>query len=477
MKIAIFALSGSYSHTNLAIRCLRPPLLKKGFDVALIEGTLGDADSRLLDLLVAARADVYGFSCYIWNIDTMLRLASDIKKLLPDTSVVLGGPEVMFDTERFTPLPFVDHIVCGEGEHAFCELCETLRDEKKPARVIRVSDMSLTDGILYSPDEPHRRLMYYESSRGCPYNCAYCLSSARKGVVAKSAEAALAELYEFEKFDDDIIIKLVDRTFNFDIKRANAIWRGLLNGKYTKKYHFEICASLLDGESFEILEKFPKGKIQLEVGLQSTNKKALAASARHIDPDSVLSACKRIKNMGNIHVHLDLICGLPGDSFSDVAKAFDEAFECCSLLQVGFLKLLHGTALRRDAEKLGIKYRDHAPYEVLCTNEISYDELRRLHEISDVLERFYDSGNFEKTLNYALSLTRSPFLFFSGLCDFIAKEDGRPIRRIGQNDACRLLFSYVKRAFCADEDKLEALIHEDFSKNEVRRAPRLKGNG
>ena len=477
MKIALFAINGSYSHTNLAIRCLRAPLVKRGFDVALIEGTLGDTDSRLLDLLFAERADVYGFSCYIWNIDEILRLASDIKKLLPNSAIVLGGPEVMFDTERFSSLPFVDHIVCGEGERAFCELCEALSREKKPERVIRSSDMSLTDGILYSADEPHRRLMYYESSRGCPYNCAYCLSSATRGVMAKGADQALAELYEFEKFDDDIIIKFVDRTFNFDIKRANVIWRGLLDEKYTKKYHFEICASLLDEESFEIFKKFPKGKIQLEVGLQSTNKKTLAASARHIDPSAVLAACKRIKSMSNIHVHLDLICGLPGDGFSDVASAFDEAFCCCSLLQVGFLKLLHGTSLRRDAERLGIKFRDHAPYEVLSTNDISYCELRKLHEISDVLERFYDSGKFAGTLDYALSLTDSPFSFFSRLCDFISKEDGRPIRRIGQNDACRLLFSFIKRAFLADEDKLEALIHEDFSKNEVRRAPRLKGNG
>lgn len=477
MKAVLFALNGSYSHTNLAIRCLRAPLAARGFDVALVEGTLGDTDSRLLDLLFAERADVYGFSCYIWNIDAMLRLASDIKKLLPNAAVVLGGPEVMFDTERFSALSFVDHIVCGEGERVFCSLCEAIKNGEKPERVIRSNDMSLTDGILYSPEEPHRRLMYYESSRGCPYNCAYCLSSATRGVAAKDARQTLAELYEFEKFDDDITVKLVDRTFNFDKKRANEIWRGLLDEKYTKKYHFEICASLLDDESFEIFEKFPKGKIRLEVGLQSTKKETLAATSRHIEPKAVLDACKKIKDMGNIHVHLDLICGLPGDGFFDVASAFDEAFGCSSLVQVGFLKLLHGTALRRDAEKLGIKYRDHAPYEVLATRDISYEELRKLHEISDVMERFFDSGKFEGTLEYALSLSDSPFAFFSGLCDFIESEDGRPIRRIGQNDACRLLYSYVKNEFCADEDRLEALIHDDFSKNEVRRAPRLKGNG
>ena len=475
MKVALFALGASYSHTNLAIRCLRPHLIEAGFEVSLIEGNLGDTDGRLLDMLYSEKADIYGFSAYIWNISRMLTLASDLKTLCPKAKTVFGGPEVSYEAERFDGSDFIDHIICGEGELAFCELCISLRDKKEMPRVIARQKAWLTEGILYSPDEPHKRLMYYESSRGCPYSCAYCLSSASRGVIAKSAEQTLSELYEFERFDGDVIIKLVDRTFNFDISRANEIWRGLLDGKYTKKYHFEICASLLNEESFKILSCFPKGKIQLEVGLQSTNEKTLALSARHIDPKKVLSACRRVCDMGNIHLHLDLICGLPGDRFEDIKNAFDRAYFSCSLLQVGFLKLLCGTALRRDAEKLGIRYRAEPPYEVLFTNELSYTELRRLHEISDLVERLRDSEKFELSLEYILSLCPSPFGFFEGFADHIAKKDGRPIRKIGQNDAFSLLYGYACELDGIDPSVLEEKLHKDFSAHEVRRAPDFGG--
>jgi radical SAM superfamily enzyme YgiQ (UPF0313 family) len=469
MKVVLFALNGSYSHTNLAIRCLRPPLEAGGFDVRVAEGNLRDTDGTLLDMLVSEGGDVYGFSCYIWNIDATLSLASDLKKLLPNAKIVLGGPEVSYDAERFDSLGFVDHIVCGEGEEAMAALCCDLRDGKIPPRVIKSTAHGLTEGILYREGETDRRLFYYESSRGCPYSCAYCLSSATSGVVAKPAEQTLAELYEFERFEGDITVKLVDRTFNFDRKRANAVWRGLLDEKYTKKYHFEVCASLLDGESFELLSRFPEGKVQLEVGLQSVNAATLASCARHIDPEAVLSACRRITDVGNVHLHLDLICGQPGDSFESVGEAFDRAYYACSMLQVGFLKLLRGTALRREADSLGIKYRDRAPYEVLSTPDIGYFELRRLHEISDLLERYRDGGAFKATLDYGISLAGSPFGFFCGLERHIAERDGRPIRKIGQNDAYRLLYSFVSTLGGCDADRLDALLHEDYARSEVRR--------
>ena len=474
MKVALFAVNASYSHTNLALRCLRAPLLDAGHEVVLIEKNASDTDSALLDALIFSEADVYGFSCYIWNIDKMLALGASLKKLCPKAKIIFGGPEASFDTERLEAYPFIDCVICGEGEAAFANVCGAIREGKAIEKIICAERYGLSDGILYDPDEEYRRLVYYESSRGCPYSCAYCLSSATRGVIAKSAEQTLAELYEFEKFDGDITVKLVDRTFNFNAARANTIWRGLLDPKYTKKYHFEVCASLLDEESFEILSKFPKGKLQLEVGLQSTNEKTLAVSARHIKPDAVLAACRRVLAVGNVHLHLDLICGLPGDTYGDIAAAFDEAYSACSLLQVGFLKLLRGTPLRDNAEKLGIVYRDEPPYEVLCTRDISYAELRRLHEISDILERYRDSEKFELSLSYILEFFESPFKFFEGLLDYIAEHDGRQIRKIGQNDAYRHLFAFAASTAGIDESKLDALLHEDFSRYEIRRAPNFK---
>ncbi len=465
MKVALFAVAGSYSHTNLAIRALRRPLVDAGFCVSLVEATLGDTDAALTDALIAERADIYGFSCYIWNIKRMLAAAADLHTLRPEAKIVFGGPEVSFEPERFDDCDFIDCIICGEGERAMAEVCCAFRDGKTPPRMIRSNGITLTDGILYSPFEPRKKLMYYESSRGCPYSCAYCLSSATKGVRAKSVEQTLAELYEFEKFDGDAVIKLVDRTFNFDNKRANAILFGLLDEKYTKEYHFEVCAQLFDEESFGLISKFPEGKLRLEVGLQSTNEKTLAACARHIDPEAVLAACKRIKETSKATLHLDLICGLPNDTLADIADAFDRAYFVCDELQVGFLKLLHGTALRENAEKLGIKYRSEPPYEVLSTNELSYEELRRLHEIADLTERF-DAAKFSRTLPYLLSVS-SPFALFDGLREHIEKNDGRKIRRIGQSDAFSLLYSYGI-SLGADEDRLSSKLHADFSEHEVR---------
>ncbi|MBE6600732.1 MAG: DUF4080 domain-containing protein [Ruminococcaceae bacterium] len=464
MKVALFAVAGSYSHTNLSIRALRPPLIGAGFDVALIEATLGDTDASLTDALIAENADIYGFSCYIWNIKKMLSAAADLRALRPDAKIIFGGPEVSFDPERFDDCSFVDCIVCGEGERAMTEVCSAFRDGATPPRIVISNESTLTDGILYSPDEPRKKLMYYESSRGCPYSCAYCLSSRARGVKAKSVEQTLSELYEFEKFEGDAVVKLVDRTFNFDNRRANEILRGLLDEKYTKEYHLEVCAPLFDEESFELISKFPEGKLRLEVGLQSTNKKTLALCARHIDPEAVLTACRRIVATSKATLHLDLICGLPGDTLSDIANAFDRAYFACSELQVGFLKLLHGTALRRDAERLGIKHRSEPPYEVLATNELSYEDLRRLHEISDLTERF--GSKFSRTLPYLLSLT-TPFAFFDGLRQHIEATDGRKIRKIGQSDAFSLLYTYGI-SLGADEETLSSDLHADFSEHEVR---------
>ena len=342
MKIALVALNGSFSHTNLAIRCLRDALEQKGFPVTLSEHTVKDRTAHVLEALYRIDADVYGFSCYVWNIEGMLSLAESLHALLPKARIVLGGPEASYAVERFTDLSYVDAVVCGEGETVMTELCSLWREGKEAARVLYglPADNDLPSGILYRTDESTGRLLYYESSRGCPYNCAYCLSSATRGVRMKSVEQTLSELEAFEHLPGKgQIIKLVDRTFNADVKRANAIWRALLEDRFTKTYHFEICATLLDEESFAILSRFPKGKIQLECGLQSTDPETLAAVSRHVDPVRVLENVRRIHRMGNIHVHLDLIAGLPYEDYDRFARSFDDAYGSSDMLQLGFLKL------------------------------------------------------------------------------------------------------------------------------------------
>ena len=234
-----------------------------------------------------------------------------------------------------------------------------------------------------------------------------------------------------------------------------------------------MCASLLNEESFEILSRFPRGKVQLEAGLQSTNEKTLSSVARHQDVKATLESCKRIKKKGNVHVHLDLIAGLPYEDYSSFKKSYNDAYFCCDQLQLGFLKLLFGTALRRDAKKYGYKFLSEPPYTVLCNDYISYTELRRLDTIADLTDRYYNSGHFEQTLDYAVRFAISPFDFYEGLADFLEKNDGRSIRKIGQNDAYALLFTYASSFEGIDCDTLESALHSDYAKYEVRRPPRL----
>lgn len=471
MKILLFALNGSYSHTNLAIRCLRSPLLRADFEVVTVEKNLKDRRDDILQELYRARADVYGFSCYIWNITEMLSLAEDLKALLPDCKIVLGGPEVSFDTERFDAMPFIDHIVCGEGEEVFLSLC---RGEVTDRVLYGESPAVMRDeGILYGDDYAAGEMLYYESSRGCPYRCAYCLSSAMHGVRAKTVEQTMADLLAFERLEKPIkVIKFVDRTFNFDKKRASAIWSALADEKYTKTYHFEICASLLDEESFAVLARIPKGKIQLEIGLQSTNERTLGEVSRHIDAAAVIAATERIHKMGNIHVHLDLIAGLPYETYERFKKSFNDAYFCCDMLQLGFLKLLHGTTLRRDAEKYGMVYMAKPPYTVLATADMSRDELYRLSQIADLLDRYYSSGSFARCLAVGVAAAPSPFDFYDGLLSYLEATDGRSVRKLSQTDAFRVLYGYVATFLEAEAlAAFEDAMHADFSAREARKLP------
>ncbi len=477
MKVVLFGLNGSYSHTCLAIRCLRAPLEKAGYDVKLCEYNLRDMNSAILSHLVAEKADIYGFSCYIWNIASMLDIAADLKSLCPKVKIIFGGPEVSFACDRFD-FDFIDYIIRGEGEDAIVKICDAVKNGTHIERIVDggVPALMNDEGILYRENDfENGAMLYYESSRGCPYKCSYCLSSAYEGVRFKSAEQTIADLKEFEKPAAKIkIIKFVDRTFNFNIKRANEIWRALLSEEFTKNYHFEVCADLLNDESFEIFGQMPKGKIQLEVGLQSTNSKTLETVSRHLDAEKIIAACAKIKALGNIHVHLDLIAGLPYEDMASFKRSFDEAYFACDMLQLGFLKLLYGTEMRNKADEYGFVASKKAPYTVLKTNWMSFEELSTLAQLADIMDRYREGGGFEASLEYALSGVASPFDFYLGLHDFIAEHDGRSIRKISQNDAYALLYRYIAIVYPEKEADFSRLLHEDYARKQVRKPPRFK---
>lgn len=474
MKIQLFTLNASHAHSSLALRCLRDALEEEGFRADILEATLKERSHTVLARLVESGADLYGFSCYIWNLDQMLSLAADLKALRPESCIVLGGPEVSFDEERFTALPFVDSVIKGEGEDAMLRIAKALKNKKAPERVEIGTPYAkfLAPGIRYRKDEAITSLVYYEGSRGCPFSCAFCLSSATDGVRAKSADTVLSDLLEFERFEGPLTVKLVDRTFNFDRARAKAIWLGLLDKCYTKCYHFEVAAHLLDEESLAILAKFPEGKVRLEIGLQSANEKTLAAVSRHTDATAVLSAAKRLTAQGNVHVHLDLIAGLPHEDLASFAHSFDAAYGCCHVLQLGFLKLLHGTALRREAAQSGTVFSAKSPYTVLKTACLSFAELELLHAVDDLVERLHNSGRFARTLTLLIPNFFTPFAFFGDLSAFLTKQTDKELQQISQRDLYVLVSAFAKRNTPASaHGAISEALRADFASFEVRRPP------
>ena len=481
LKIVLFALNGSYSHTNLAVRAIGVSLQKAGAEVIIVEKNLKDTRLSVLEELVSHNAEIYGFSTYIWNAKEMFAFASELKTLLPDALTVFGGPEVSFESEEFFRFhPEADVILAGEGEESFFSLMHSYENGalKTPCIIMAKPYSRFTEGGIYYDEigEAPKGLVYYESVRGCPFSCEYCLSSREEGMRAKTAEKALADLLAFERFTEIRTVKLVDRTFNFDRTRAKKIWSALSEDIYTKEYHFEVSAALLDEESFEILARAPKGKFRLEIGVQSTNPETVKAVSRALDTEKTLKALERLHEKGNLHIHADLIAGLPYEGYASFGKSFDDVYGKGNVLQLGILKLLRGSRMRREAEAYGIVYSPNPPYRVLKTKELSFSELMRLERIDGLNDRFSNSGKFEYTFPYLPKTCPSAFGFFDGLCDFAEERFAcKEIARLPQAEAFRLLWEYAN--FIHETEKTLPLeeIRErlalDFLLGETRRLP------
>ncbi len=471
----LFALNGSYSHTNLAVRAIGAHLMDSGVQTVIIEKSLKDTRLSVLESLVREQADVYGFSVYIWNVNEMMQFASEIKALLPKAKIVFGGPEVSFEDESFfESYPYIDHIITGEGEEAFSAFCRALALGEDIPKIIMPYpyEKFAESGIYYDRigEKPHG-LVYYESVRGCPFSCAYCLSSVTEGIRAKETEKALSDLLAFEAFDGIRTVKLVDRTFNFNKERAKILWRALSTDAYTKEYHFEVSAALLDEESYQILAAAPKGKFRLEIGVQSTNPETVAAVDRRLDTEKTLSALKRLHEKRNLHLHADLIAGLPYEDFRRFGESFDDVYGICDVLQLGFLKLLKGSRMRRDAENYGIVYSPYPPYQVLKTDSLSFGDITRLHAIDALNDRFSNSGKFGYTFPWLPLTSGSAFGFFEGLCAFAADRfQCHEIARLPQTEAFRLIFEYAK-TLDVDLAETKERLCLDFLLGETRRLP------
>ena len=441
MKILLAACNAKYIHSNLAVYDLKAYSSDYDEHVILREYTINQPKDEILNDIYSSVADVVCFSCYIWNISFVRELIRDLVKILPKTAFWAGGPEVSYDAEKFlTEMPEMTGVMVGEGEKTFHDLLEFYIDGKDSLEEIsgiayrtgdkiihngwrELMDLSAIPFVYEHLEKFENRIIYYESSRGCPFSCSYCLSSIDKKLRFRDLELVKKELQFF--LDHRVPqVKFVDRTFNCKHEHAMTIWKYILehdNG--VTNFHFEISADLLREEEMELMSQMRPGLIQLEIGVQSTNPETIRAIHRHMDLKKLEHCVNRVHSFRNIHQHLDLIAGLPYEDYDTFHQSFNDVYRMKpDQLQLGFLKVLKGSLMQKEAEVYGIVYKEKEPYEVLSTNWLTYGEVLKLKMVESMVEVYYNSGQFWHTLEYLVPFEKDAFTFYEKLGSFYEKK-------------------------------------------------------
>lgn len=441
MKILLAACNAKYIHSNLAVYDLKAYSSDYDEHVILREYTINQPKDEILKDIYSSGADVVCFSCYIWNISFVRELIRDLVKILPKTAFWAGGPEVSYDAEKFlTEMPEMTGVMVGEGEKTFHDLLEFYIDGKDSLEEIsgiayrtgdkiihngwrELMDLSAIPFVYEHLEKFENRIIYYESSRGCPFSCSYCLSSIDKKLRFRDLELVKIELQFF--LDHRVPqVKFVDRTFNCKHEHAMTIWKYILehdNG--VTNFHFEISADLLREEEMELMSQMRPGLIQLEIGVQSTNPETIRAIHRHMDLKKLEHCVNRVHSFRNIHQHLDLIAGLPYEDYDTFHQSFNDVYQMKpDQLQLGFLKVLKGSLMQKEAEGYGIVYKEKEPYEVLSTNWLTYGEVLKLKMVESMVEVYYNSGQFWHTLEYLVPFEKDAFTFYEKLGSFYEKK-------------------------------------------------------
>ena len=445
MKILLAACNAKYIHSNLAVYNLKSCSGKYSPQVVIREYTINQIRDEILKDIYLEQPDVVCFSCYIWNISFVKELAPDLKKILPETDFWAGGPEVSYDAREFLRKnPAFFGVMVGEGEETFHELAGyyikknpkilkeiqgvAFRDELDVPNIVHTGwrelmDLSKVPFAYKDLTEFKNRIIYYESSRGCPFSCSYCLSSIDKKLRFRDLELVKKELQFF--IDNKVPqVKFVDRTFNCKHAHAMALWKSITehdNG--ITNFHFEISADLLREEELALMKTMRPGLIQLEIGVQSTNPETIKAIHRTMDFQKLRMIVDRIHSFGNIHQHLDLIAGLPYENYESFHKSFCDVYAMRpEQFQLGFLKVLKGSHMMEMTEEYQILYKDREPYEVLSTAWLDYGEILKLKMVESMVEVYYNSGQFKNTLVFLEQYFEDPFRMYEALGRFYEKK-------------------------------------------------------
>ena len=490
MKILLVAINAKYIHSNLAVYCLKAYAEKNmpqdvNVQIELAEYTINQNRDEILKDIYRRQAEMICFSCYIWNLDYVESMIRDVKKVMKDVIIWAGGPEVSYDSrETLGRLPELTGVMKGEGEKTFAKLCEVYgkRSETSELSLEQIDgitfrcpdgticerpwrvpmDLSEVPFVYHDMKKFENKIIYYETSRGCPFSCSYCLSSIDKRLRFRSLDLVFNELQFF--LDHKVPqVKFVDRTFNCKHDHAMAIWKYIHehdNG--ITNFHFEVAADLLNDEEIRLIRQMRPGLIQLEIGVQSTNMDTIREIRRTMRLEEVREHVARIKEKGNIHQHLDLIAGLPYEDIKSFRKSFDDVYSMRpDQLQLGFLKVLKGSYMQEMQQEYELRYKDEPPYEVLSTKWLPYSDVIELKGIEEMVEIYYNSGQFTHVVEALVENYASAYQMYQDLWQYYEDHDYMGIQH-RRSARYEIVLDFVKEKYPEQADVMRELLTYDY---------------
>ena len=490
MKILLVAINAKYIHSNLAVYCLKAYAEKNmpqdvNVQIELAEYTINQNRDEILKDIYRRQAEMICFSCYIWNLDYVESMIRDVKKVMKDVIIWAGGPEVSYDSrETLGRLPELTGVMKGEGEKTFAKLCKVYgkRSETSELSLEQIDgitfrcpdgticerpwrvpmDLSEVPFVYHDMKKFENKIIYYETSRGCPFSCSYCLSSIDKQLRFRSLDLVFNELQFF--LDHKVPqVKFVDRTFNCKRDHAMAIWKYIQehdNG--ITNFHFEVAADLLNDEEIRLIRQMRPGLIQLEIGVQSTNTDTIREIRRTMRLEEVREHVARIKEKGNIHQHLDLIAGLPYEDIKSFRKSFDDVYSMRpDQLQLGFLKVLKGSYMQEMQQEYELRYKDEPPYEVLSTKWLPYSDVIELKGIEEMVEIYYNSGQFTHVVEALVENYASAYQMYQDLWQYYEEHDYMGIQH-RRSARYEIVLDFVKEKYPEQADVMRELLTYDY---------------
>jgi radical SAM superfamily enzyme YgiQ (UPF0313 family) len=478
VKVVLSTLNAKYIHSSLALKYLRMACNTVHSDITVKEYTINNDLLVILSDIYSEKPDIVGLSCYIWNIDMTLKLAGLLKKVLPKLVIILGGPEVSYDPfDVMKTNRCIDYVVQGEGENTLKALLAALDSNTPIHNIDGLSYRQKEEIIVGKPqiiknvnmipfpycdsdmEKLKDKIIYYESARGCPFSCQYCLSSATSGVRFFSLERVYKELEFFIRHNVKQV-KFVDRTFNANKEHYLPLLRFLAKQDCRTNFHFEIAVDILDNEVLDFLKEVPVGRFQFEIGIQSTYEPTLIKISRHNNWPKIVEHVTHIISNQNVHVHLDLIVGLPYENYTQFGQSFNDVYQLRPhMLQIGFLKMLKGAGLRNIANECGYVFLDEAPYEVLSNDSLTYGEVRKLKILEEVFNQVYNTGRFKYTLEFLIRLRGgNAFKFYHDLSTYWEEKHLHLVAHSSKS-----IYKYLYD-FCSIYHEQEISICQEFLK-------------